>query len=529
MKKSFVSTTFSTLIDIAPSMLNTKYDVGLADGKIVSTDTSLRDCTLNLVNHPFKIDLLPIEFGSFDVIIGMDWLSEHHVIIVCSDKIVRLSYNHEIMIIEGDRNKSRLSIISFITTQKYIEKGCQVFLAHVTGKEVSTEAIGGCTHRSRFSKGFIRPSSSPWVAPMLFVKKKDGSFRMRIDYRKLNKLTVITNLEFENKISQKQHLGLVTVTTSSSKKDHEGYLKTILELQKKEQLYAKFSKCEFRMKSIQILDHVIDSQGIYVDPTKIEVIKDWVAPTTPTKPERTEDFVVYCDASYKGLGALLMQKEKVIAYASRQLKIYEENYMTHDFETLPLWYKVYYVPKPLRYKVYYVPKPLWFLLLDFGDTTFTIRYHSEKVNVIAEALRQKERIKSLQVRALVMTIHTNLPTQILDAQVEAIIEENMKAKNLQGMDKSYETRLDGTKCVMNQTWWPLYGGLMDLIMHDSHKSKYSIHTCSVKMYHNLKQLYWCSNMKADIATYVTKCLTCSIVKEECQKLSRLLQQPEIPK
>ncbi|GJZ14031.1 putative reverse transcriptase domain-containing protein [Tanacetum coccineum] len=127
-----------------------------------------------------------------------------------------------------------------------------------------------------------------------------------------------------------------------------------------------------------------------------------------------------------------------------------------------------------------------------------------------------------------MTIHPKLPSQILKAQTEAIKEENIKAENLRGMDKAFEIRPDGTRCIKNQSWLPLFGNLRDLIMHESHKSKYSIHPGSDKMYQDLKKLYWWPNMKAIITEYVGKCLTCSRVKAECQKPSGLLVQPEIP-
>ncbi|GJW47665.1 putative reverse transcriptase domain-containing protein [Tanacetum coccineum] len=128
-----------------------------------------------------------------------------------------------------------------------------------------------------------------------------------------------------------------------------------------------------------------------------------------------------------------------------------------------------------------------------------------------------------------MTIHTNLPEQILKAQAEAMKEENVKAENLgRIIKKIFETRPDGTLCFDKRVWLPLFGGLMDLIMHESHKSKYSIHPGSEKMYHDLKLLYWWPNLKAEIATYVSKCLTCAKVKAEYQKPSELLQQPKIP-
>ncbi|GJZ53684.1 putative reverse transcriptase domain-containing protein [Tanacetum coccineum] len=127
-----------------------------------------------------------------------------------------------------------------------------------------------------------------------------------------------------------------------------------------------------------------------------------------------------------------------------------------------------------------------------------------------------------------MTIHPKLPLQILKAQTEALKEENIKAENLRGMDKAFEIRPDGTRCIKNQSWLPLFGNLRDLIMHESHKSKYSIHPGSDKMYQDLKKLYWRPNMKAIIVEYVGKCLTCSRVKAECQKPSSLLVQLEIP-
>nr|GEW32277.1 reverse transcriptase domain-containing protein [Tanacetum cinerariifolium] len=131
-------------------------------------------------------------------------------------------------------------------------------------------------------------------------------------------------------------------------------------------------------------------------------------------------------------------------------------------------------------------------------------------------------------KSLIMTIHSNLPSQILEAQTEALKEENVQAENLQGMEKAFKIRTDGTRCIKNQSWLSLFGNLRNLIMHKSHKSKYSIHSSSDKMYQDLKKLYWWPNMKAIIAEYVGKCLTCSRVKTECQKPSDLLIQPKIP-
>ncbi|GJW15558.1 putative reverse transcriptase domain-containing protein [Tanacetum coccineum] len=660
--RSFVSSTFSALLDVAPSTLDTSYAVELADGRVSETNVVLRGCTLGLLGHPFDIDLMPVELGSFDVIIGMDWLAKYHALIVCDEKVVRIPYGDEVLIIRGDDcdGGSKLNIISCTRTQKYIQKGCQVYLAQVTSKkaedkseekrledvpivreflEVFLEDLPGLpparqvefqidlvpgaapvarapyrlapaemqelsTQLQELSdRGFIRPSSSPWGAPVLFVKKKDGSFRMCIDYHELNKLTMknryplpriddlfdqlqgsrvyskidlrsgyhqlrvreedipktafrtryghyefqvmpfgLTNapavfMDLMNRVCKPYLDRFVIVFIddiliySKSRKEHEGHLKLILKLLKEEELYAKFSKCEFWLSKVQFLGHVIDSEGIHVDPTKIESIKDWASPKTPTEirqflekaeaafqllkqkmcsapilalPEGSENFVVYCDASHKGLGAVLMQKEKVIAYASRQLKVHEKNYTTHDLElgavvfALKMWRYYLYSTKCalftdhkslqhiLNQKELNMRQQRWLELL--SDYDCEILYHPGKANLVVDALSRKQRSKPLRVRALVMTIGINLPKQILSAQSEARKEENFINEDLHGMINKLEPRSEKTLCLNNRSWILRFGDLRALIMHEPHKSKYSIHPRSDKMYQDLKKL-----------------------------------------
>nr|GFC04890.1 putative reverse transcriptase domain-containing protein [Tanacetum cinerariifolium] len=260
-------------------------------------------------------------------------------------------------------------------------------------------------------------------------------------------------------------------------------------------------------------------------------------------PEGSDDFVVYCDASLRGFGAVLMQREMVIAYASRQLRTHEENYTTHDLElgavvfALRLWRHYLYGTKCVVYtdhqslqyildqKELNMRQRRWIELLN--DYDFEIRYHPRKANVVADALSQKER-EPIRVKALVMIVRPSLHDQICNAQSEAMEKKNVKAENLGRLIKPiFEIHPDGTRYHDKRIWLLKFDGLRDLIMHESHKSKYSIHPGSDKMYKDLKQLYWWSNMKAEIATYVSKCLTCARVKAEHQRPSGLLQQPEI--
>ncbi|GJV57045.1 putative reverse transcriptase domain-containing protein [Tanacetum coccineum] len=588
--KSFINDSLTHLFDIEPERISVSYEVKLADGRIASTNTVLKGCTLNLVNHLFKIDLMPIELGTFDVIIGMDWLADNDAVIIYGKKEVHIPIKNQMLVVKGDCNSSRLKVISCIKARKYIERGCHLFLAHVTKKEKSEKRLEDvpviCDFPEVFlddlpglppprqvefkidlvpgdapvarapyrlapsemkelseqlkellEKGFIRPSSSPWGALILFVKKKDGSFRMCIDYRELNKLMVknryplsriddlfdqlqgssvyskidlrlgyhqlrireedipitafrtryghyefqvmpfgLTNapavfMDLMNRVC-KPYLDKFMIVFiddiliySKTKEEHSEHLKIILDLLKKEKLFAKFSKCDFCLESVQFLGHVINREGVHVDPAKIEAIKNWPVPTSPTEvrqfiglasyyrrfiegfsliakpltkltqknkkfewgadedeafqklkkdlctapilalPEGPDDFIVYCDASLKSYGAVLMQRDKVIAYASRQLKTHEENYTTHDLElgvvvfALKLWRRylygtkcvVYTDHKSLQYildqKELNMRQRRWIELL--SDYDCEICYHPGKANVVADALSRK--------------------------------------------------------------------------------------------------------------------------------------------
>nr|GEV52229.1 putative reverse transcriptase domain-containing protein [Tanacetum cinerariifolium] len=298
---------------------DTTYDIEMADGNIIGTNTVIQSCTLILLSQPFKIDLMPIKLGSFNVVIGMDWLSKNHARIICDEKVVHIPIDDETLIMRD--------------------------------------------------RGFIRPSTSPWRALVLFVKKKDESFRMCIDYQELNKLTLNNRYPLPMIDDLFDHL----------------------------QGSSAYSKIDLRSGYHQLR------------------VKDEDIPKTAFRMR-------------SGSGVNAKRKSYCICISTTQASLREL------YHTRP---RIRSSSKELNMR-----QRRWLELL--ADYDCEIRYHPGKANVVADALSQKERIKPLQVRALVMTLHPKLPSQILEAQTEAIKEENIEAENLRGMDKAFEVRPDGT-------------------------------------------------------------------------------------
>jgi hypothetical protein len=527
-KHSFVSYSFSRDCNLMSEWLDVDLAVATPVRKIVVSTSVVRNCPISIQGHVMPANLVIFEMSGFDVILGMDWLSMYHACVdcFCKEVVFRPPGATEFKI-QGNRGFNLPKLVSAMQATRLLKQGCSGFLACVTKEApeamleeipivrdfvdvfpedlpglppdreikftidllLGTGPISKVTYRMAplelnelkeqlqelLDREFIRPSVSPWGAPVLFVKKNDGSMRLCIDYSELNKVTVenryslpriddlfdqlhgsqvfskidlrsgyhqlkikeedIQKTAFKTRYGHYEFLvmpfGLTNAPAtfmdmmnrtfrelvdrcvvvfiddiliySKSREEHEEHLSTVLSILRKQKLFAKFKKCEFWLEEVTFLGHVISKEGISVDPSKMEAVVNWARPTSVheirsflglagyyrrfvegfsklaapltkltkkneafiwsddcersfqelkhrmvsapvlTLPSGTGGFVIYSNASYKGLGCVLMQNGKVIAYASRQLKVHERNYLTHDLElvavvfTLMIW------------------------------------------------------------------------------------------------------------------------------------------------------------------------------------------------
>ncbi|RVW32511.1 Transposon Ty3-G Gag-Pol polyprotein [Vitis vinifera] len=605
------------------------------------------------------VDLVLLDLQDFDVILGMDWLASYHASVDCFEKRVTFSIPGQPKFsFEGKHVDRPLRMISALRASSLLKKGCQGFLASVMSNEsdlkledipivreypdvfpedlpglppereveFTIDLVPGTGPMSKapyrmapvelkelkvqlqelLDKGFIRPSVSPWGAPVLFVKKKDGSMRLCIDYRELNKVTVrnkyplpriddlfdqlqgacvfskidlrsgyhqlrvrgedvpktafrtryghyeflvmpfgLTNapaafMDLMNRVFKPYLDQFVVVfiddilVYSRSREEHEGHLSIVLQTLRDKQLYAKLKKCEFWLDRISFLGHVVSNDGISVDPGKVDAVANWRRPSTVTEirsflglagyyrrfiegfskialplTKLTQKGVKFewsddCECSFQELKNRLVSAPILTipsAYASRQLKPYERNYPTHDLELAAVVFAlkigdIFFLVKLVRYSQ-------------------IIRYHPGKANVVADALSRKSVGSLAAIRGCQRQLLEELRMQVMEE-----VKRGSKPDFVLSDDEilRFGTRL----CVPNDE------DLRRELLEEAHCSKFAIHPGGTKMYKDLRQNYWWSGMKRDIAQFVAQCLVCQQVKAEHQRPAGSLQPLAIP-
>nr|AAM01169.1 Putative retroelement [Oryza sativa Japonica Group] len=723
---SFLSKSFATKHGMEVVSLGRPLLVNTPGNQVFST----RYCpsvTIEIEGVPFPSSLILLESKDLDVILGMDWLSRHRGVIDCANRKVTLTNsNGETVSFFASSPKSHGVVLNQVALQEIpiVQDYPDVFPEDLPGMppkrdiEFRIDLVPGTNpiHKRPYrmaanelaevkkqvddllQKGYIRPSTSPWGAPVIFVEKKDHTQRMCVDYRALNEVTIknkyplpriddlfdqlkgatvfskidlrsgyhqlrireedipktafttryglfectvmsfgLTNapaffMNLMNKVFMEYLDKFVVVFIddiliySKTKEEHKEHLRLALEKLREHQLYAKFSKCEFWLSEVKFLGHVISSGGVAVDPSNVESVLSWKQPKTVSEvrsflglagyyrrfienfskiarpmtrllqkevkykwtedceqsfqelkkrlvtapvlilPDSRKGFQVYCDASRLGLGCVLMQEGKVVAYASRQLRPHENNYPTHDLElaavvhALKIWRhylygnrtEVYTDHKSLKY-IFTQPdlnmrQRRWLELIK--DYDMEIHYHPGKANVVADALSRKSYCNMSEGRCLpwelcqefeklnlgivskgfvaALEAKPTLFDQIREAQVNDPYIQEIKKNMRRGKAIGFVEDEQGTVWLGERICVPENKELKDTIMKEAHETLYSIHPGSTKMYQDLKQQFWWASMRREIAEYVALCDVCQRVKAEHQKPAGLLQPLKIP-
>ncbi|WVZ94325.1 hypothetical protein U9M48_040230 [Paspalum notatum var. saurae] len=709
---TFISQSYASKHGIKTSCIKESYNIS-APGNPINTNLIVKRLLLSIGGEDFIISPVVLPHQGIVVILGMNWMNENHAVLDIGSRTVQLKSNvsGKILKIHIPNQKHIEPTVNATELQeiKKIPVVCEfpdVFPEELPGLppdrnvEFSIELVPGTAPVSKrpygmapdelkelktqlqeqLDKGFIRPSSSPWGCPALFVEKKDqGGKRLCVDYRPLNAVTVknkyplpyidilfdqlagarvfskidlrsgyyqikireedIPKTAFSTRYGLYEYLvmsfGLTNAPAffmymmnsvfmneldkfvvvfiddiliySKNEEEHREHLRIVLTRLREHKLYAKFSKCAFWLKEVSFLGHILSEKGVAVDPSKVESVLNWKQPesdfsktakpmTSLTKknakytwspnceeafqslkrslttapvlaqPDVVKPFDVYCDASGNGLGCVLMQEGRVVAYASRQLRKHEANYPTHDQElaavvhALKIWRHyllgntchIYTDHKSLKYILTQpelnMRQRRWLELIK--DYDLEIHYHPGKANVVADALSRRAHCNVIEARPTVRVLcceidEIELPTEQLAELYNLIIEPTIKEQIItaqkqdkgmafirKGMDEKKRAcfTLDdqGVLWFKNRLVVPKDMELRKRILDEAHTSMFTMHPGSNKMYQDLKQKFWWTRMKREIATYVSECDVCQRIKANHLKPAGMLQPLEIP-
>ncbi|RVW31634.1 Transposon Ty3-I Gag-Pol polyprotein [Vitis vinifera] len=615
---SFISASCASALGLKMERVENLLLIESPMGKNSRVDRICKGCVMTLADRALKVDLRILDMTRYDVILGMNWLTVYRGLINCHHRkiIFCLPNGFEVCFVGGKYVgflfRIPIRAIS-LPPHREFDFSIEVYLgtdpilvfpyrmAPLELKELKTLL------EELLSKGFVHPSTLPWgaPAPVLFVKKKDGTLRLCIDYKKLNRVTMknkyplpriddlfvqLKGVKYFSKIDLRTGYHQLRVTKKDVPKtafrtryghyeflvmlfgsldEHKQHLVTTLRTLRRHQLYGKLEKSEFRLTKVNFLSYVVSEARIAVDHAKVEVVQEWQRPTNVfeelkqklttalvlTTPISGELFTVYCDASTVGLGCVLIQQGKVVAYVLRQLKQHKRNYPAHDLELAAVVFalktrrhylyrekfEVYFDHKSLKYV--FTQKNLnsrqrrWMETLE--DYDFALDYHPRKANVIADALSRKSygQLSSLGLREFEMhaviedfklclswegqgpclysiSARPMVIQRIVEAQVCDEFLEKVKGQLVEGeVDENWSMHVDGSVKFKRRLCVPRDVELRNQLLADVHRAKYTIHL---------------SGMKRDIAQFVANCHICQQVKVEHQRSIGLLQSLPIP-
>ncbi|KAG8482764.1 hypothetical protein CXB51_024175 [Gossypium anomalum] len=561
-------------------------------GHSIRVDKLYRDVPLETQGRIFPRDLMELPFGEFDLILGMDWLVKHKATLDCAAKrmVLRTTEGDEVMMI-GERRDYLSNVVSALRAEKWIRKGCEAYLAFVSQSEAegltvdkvrtikefqdvfSEELLGLPPNREvefgidllpgtapvsiapyrmapkelvelkdqiqeLLDRGFIRPSLNK-----LTIKNKYPLLRIDDLFDQLRGASVFSKIDLRSGYHQLRvkkadihktafvvFIDDILVYSKTEAKNDE-HLRIVLQVLREKELYAKFSKCEFWLREVTFLGHVVSAEGIKVDPRYyrrfVEGFSVMAAPLTKLirkgvpfvwtekqqeafeklkkvlteapvliQPESGKDFTVYSDASHVGLDCVLMQEGKVVAYVSRQLKPHEGNYPTHDLE--------------LAAKELNLRQMRWIELLK--DYDCSIEYRPGKANVVADALSCRA-VSDLRA---------------MFARLSLYDDGSLLAELQDGETSEFGLNSEGVLCFRGRICVPKDSDLRRSILKEAHEGFCAMHPEGNKLYHDLRELYWWLGLKREVTEFVGKCLICQQVKAEHQLPSEFLQPVKIP-